>query len=238
MPKLSVIFHTLFARFLLLLVLILGSPIILLLILLPAKYRYKSRIVFRSLQLFYWSVLRSSFVPISFEGWENIPDEPVVFAANHSSSVDIPIVGVLARGKPHVWLAKEDLMQWKLLKWVLPRLAVIVDVNSREKAMRSMINLVRLVKGKNIDVMIFPEGTRYPDDNVHKFYGGFVTLAKLLDRPVVPVYISGANRVYPPDSFWVFYHPMRIVIGKPSKIQEGETEEAFKDRIHGWFLKQ
>lgn len=239
MPKISVILHTLFSRLLLLVVLLLGLPFILLMMLLPQKYRYQSKLVFWGIQFFYWSVVRASFVPVTYEGTENCPkDEPVIFAANHSSSIDIPLVGLLTRGKPHVWLAKSDLMEWKLLKWVLPRLAVLVDVRSREKAMRSMLNLVRLVQGKNIDVMIFPEGTRHPDDKVHKFYGGFVTLAKMLKRSVVPVYIQGANRVYPPDSFWVHRYPIKVVVGKPFRIEEGESDDAFKERVHGWFLKQ
>ncbi len=238
MPKLSVILHTLLSRFLLLLVLLLGLPIVFLMIILPQRYRYQSRIIFWSINFFYWCVIRALFAPISFEGRDNIPDGPVIFAANHSSSIDIPLVGLLTRGKPHAWLAKEDLMSSKLLKWVLPRLAILVDVKSREKAMRSLINLVRLVKGKNIDVMIFPEGTRHPDDKVHKFYGGFVTLSKMLNRPVIPVHISGANRVYPPETFWIISYPIKVLVGKPFTIQEGETDEAFKDRVHRWFIEQ
>lgn len=238
MPKFFTIIHTLITRFLLALLLLLGLPIVLLMILLPERYRYKSRIVFWSMRFFYWAVARVSFVPIKYEGKEHLPKEPVVFIANHQSSVDIPLVGVLARGKPHVWLAKQDLMKGPLLKWVLPRLAVLVDVQSREKAMRSLINLVRLVKGRPIDVMIFPEGGRFPDDKVHAFYGGFVTLAKMLRRPVVPVYISGANKAYPPDTFWIKSHPITVVIGKPFILKEGESDQAFKERVHQWFLQQ
>ncbi len=238
MPKLSVVIHTLVSRFLLCLVLLFGLPIIFLMMILPQRYRYKSRIVFWGVNFFYWSVVRASFVPITLEGRDNIPDGPVIFAANHSSSIDIPLVGILTRGKPHAWLAKEDLMDWQLLKWVLPRLAILVNVHSREKAMRSLINLVRLVKGKNIDVMIFPEGTRHPDDKVHKFYGGFVTLSKMLDRPVIPVCISGANHVYPPDTFWIANYPIKVVVGKPCSIQEGETDDVFKGRVHRWFVEQ
>ncbi len=238
MPKLSVILHTLFSRFCLLLILILGMPIFLLMIILPERYRYKSRVLFWGMRFFYWVVVKATFVPISFEGEENIPTQPVVFVANHQSALDIPLLGVFTKERPHIWLARQELMQWKLLRWVLPRMAVVIDTESREKAMGSMRRLLRLAQGQNIDVMLFPEGARFPDDKVHKFYGGFVTLAKLLNRKVVPVYISGVNKVYPPNTFWVTRHPITVTAGKPFTIQEGESDDAFKERVYQWFVDQ
>src|SRR3990167_551906 len=234
MVTISVVVRTFFSRFLLLLTLIIGFPVVLLMLVLPEGMRYQNKFLFWSLDLFHRAIIWGASVPVTFKGRENIPNGPVVYAANHQSSLDVPLVGVLARGKPHIWLAKHDLMEWKLLRWVLPRLSVLVDASSQSKAMRSMINLMRIVEGKDIDIMIFPEGGRYPDDKVHPFYGGFVTLAKMLGRPVVPVYISGVNKVYPPDTFWVHYYPIEVVVGKPFMLQEGETDEAFKDRVFAW----
>lgn len=238
MVPISVVVRTLFSRFLLLLTLIVGFPVIIFMMVLPESMRYQNRFLFWCIDLFFRAIVWGSFVPVSFKGREHIPAGPVVYAANHQSSLDVPLVGVLARGKPHIWLAKHDLMEWKLLRWVLPRLAVLVDASSQTKAMRSMINLMRIVEGKNIDIMIFPEGGRYPDEKVHQFYGGFVTLAKMLNRPVVPVYISGVNKVYPPDTFWVYSYPIVVTVGEPFTIQEGETDEAFKDRVYNWFVEQ
>ncbi len=238
MPKISVILHTLISRFFLLLILLVSLPIVLLIIILPARYRYQSRILFWTIRVFYWCVVKASFVPISFEGKEHIPNESAVFVANHQSALDIPLLGVFTRERPHIWLARKELMKWKLLRWILPRIAIVIDTLSREKAMGSMRRLLRLVKGKNIDVMIFPEGARFSDDKVHPFFGGFVTLAKMLNYKVVPVYISGANKVYPPDTFWITYHPVKVIAGKPFTLNEGESDEAFKERVYQWFVEQ
>jgi|GEM_PF-1923307 1-acyl-sn-glycerol-3-phosphate acyltransferase len=238
MPKLSVILHTLISRFLLLLILLLGTPIIFLMILLPEKYRYQSKILFGSMRFFYWAVVKATLVPISYEGGDNVPDEPVVFVANHQSALDIPLLGVFTKGRPHVWLARYELMKWKFLRWVLPRMAVVINPLSREKAMGSLRRLLRLAKAQPLDVMIFPEGARYSDDKVHKFYGGFVMVAKLLNYKVVPVYISGANKVYPPDTFWVKRHPITVIAGKPFELEKDESDDAFKDRVYQWFVAQ
>jgi len=238
MPQLSVIFHTLISRFLLLIIMILGVPVFLLMILLPKKYRYKSKILFGSMRFFYWVVVKATLVPVSFEGGEHIPDEPAVFVANHQSALDIPLLGVFTKGRPHVWLARYELMRWKLLRWVLPRMAVVINPLSREKAMGSLRQLLKLAKAQPLDVMIFPEGARYADDKVHKFYGGFAMVAKMLNYKVVPVYISGVNKVYPPDTFWVTRHPITVTAGKAFELENNESDDAFKERVYQWFVEQ
>ncbi len=238
MPTFLTVVHTLFYRLLFIPIFIGCIPLLIIMMVLPAPVRYRSKFLFKLVNIFYWSVIKASCVPITFEGKEHIPDGPVIFAANHQSSVDIPLVGVLARSKPHVWLATQALMRSTLLRLIVPRLAVMVDTSSREKAMRSMINLVRLAKETNVDIMIFPEGGRFSDDAVHPFYGGFVTLAKMLKRPIIPVYISGANKVYPPKTFWVQWHPIKVTVGKPFELGADESNAQFKDRVYNWFVKE
>jgi len=63
-------------------------------------------------------------------------------------------------------------------------------------------------------------------------------MAKKTGRPVVPVRIFNANKVYPPHSFFVYWHPVTIVVGKPMYINERESDDEFKDRVHEWFTKQ
>ena len=243
MVTISTVLRTFISRFLFLLLIILGSPLVVLMMVLPERIRYKSRVLFWGMNAVYWGVIgimRLCFIPVSYEQEDahSAHKEPVIFVANHQSAIDAPLLGRLARGKPHIWLARSELMTWKFLRWILPRITVVVDVNSRQKAMGSMIRLVRMVQGKDIDVMIFPEGARYPDDKVHPFYGGFVVLAKLLKRPVVPVCILGINKVYPPNTFWVYRYPVKVTVGKPMVMQENETDDAFKDRVHQWFVEQ
>jgi len=243
MVTISTVLRTFISRFLFLLLMVLGLPLVVLMMILPERMRYKSHLLFWGMNGIYWGVIgimRLCFIPVSYteEDGDSAHKEPVIFVANHQSSIDAPLLGRLARGKPHIWLARSELMSWKFLRWILPRLTMVVDVNSREKAMGSMLRLVRMVQGKDIDVMIFPEGERYTDGKIHPFYGGFVVLAKLLKRPVVPVCIVGINKVYPPNTFWVYRYPVKVIVGKPMKLQEHETEKEFKDRVHQWFVEQ
>ncbi len=236
--KILNLIHTIFARTLLFLLILVAIIPIGIVMFLPERIRFTNKFLYWIINVFYWAIIRCSLIPIAFEGRDNIPDEPVIFAANHQSSLDIPLVGVLPRGKPHIWLARAELLKTWFLKIVVSRLTVVANVLSRSAATRSLIRLIKLVEGNNIDVMIFPEGSRFTDDKVHEFFGGFVILAKALNRPVVPVRIFGANKVYPPNSFMVRYHPVKVVVGKPMTIESNETDDQFKKRVYEWFVSQ
>jgi 1-acyl-sn-glycerol-3-phosphate acyltransferase len=230
--------HTLLARLFLFIIMVLFFIPGLILFCMPKEWRYNSRFANWFTDLFYWTVLKGSLLKISFSGLENLPHEPAIFAANHQSSLDIPLVGVLARKTPHVWLARSELMKSWILRWILPRVAVVVDVNYPRKAVQGLLEVLEEVEGKNRHVMIFPEGGRYVDGELRDFFRGFVILAKKMDRPVVPVRIFGVNKVYPPHTFLLRNYPIKVVVGKPMRYQKDDTDETFKDRVVEWFVAQ
>jgi 1-acyl-sn-glycerol-3-phosphate acyltransferase len=232
------IIRTIVSRFLLLCIMVLYFIPILIFICVPQKRRYSSRIIFWFVHVFYWLALKCSLLSIIQIGTENIPDKASIFAMNHQSSFDIPLAGILAHG-PHIWLAKYELMESPILRWVLPLFAVLVDVSSPKRAMASLRTLLALVNGNKRHLMIFPEGGRYTDGAVHPFFGGFVILAKKTGMPVVPVYIANVGKVYPPDSFWVRNeYPIKVIIGTPFVYGEGDTDESFKNKVYAWFIEQ
>lgn len=230
--------RTIFSRLLLIFISIVFAPLFLVMFIVPKRWLMQSSVFFTFVQLFYHLVLKASLVPIIFEGKEHLPKEPAIFVANHQSSLDIPLIGALIGSHPHVWLAKEELMEAFFLRMILPRMAVLVDPTSPRKAMRSLLEIIKLVNGSGAHLMIFPEGTRYTDGQMHEFFAGFVILAKKTGRPVVPVRIFGVHEVYPPDQFWIHHHPIKVVVGEPMVIGETEDDEVFKNRVYAWFLAQ
>ena len=205
-------------------------------ILLPARWRYDNKFYFLLTHFFYKATLLFTFVPITFVGKENIPKEPAVFVANHQSALDIPLVGSLVGGFPQIWLA------WAKLKYywigcVVSRMTVTIDTSTPMKGMRSLVKAIKMVEGKQRNVIIFPEGSRYIDgNNIHDFFAGFVIIAKRTKRPVVPVLILNAYKVYPPGAFFINRYPVKVIVGKPFYFQESETDDAFKNRVRKWFV--
>jgi len=238
MVTIRVFVHTVIAYFLVSCVVIFFAIPAFILLCIPSRFWYDSKIIAWTMCTFYKMIKKSSLTPITYTGIENIPDEPVVFVANHQSSFDIPLLGVLAQCQPHVWLAKHELMNTWLLRFVLPRVAVLVDTSTPRRGMATLLKVVNLVYNKKLHVMIFPEGGRFVKGTIQPFFGGFVILTKKLNRPLVPVYIKGVDKVYPPDSWWVYRQPIEVHVGKPMYIQENEDDESFKNRVHQWFVDQ
>jgi 1-acyl-sn-glycerol-3-phosphate acyltransferase len=237
--EIGMILRNLFSRFLLIVISIIFFIPIMIFLLMPEKYRYRYPIIFYPVHLFYWAILKCTFLHISYIGLENIPkNEPVIFAANHQSTLDIPLVGVLSKGVPHVWLAKAELMDSIIIRWVVPLLSVLVDVSSPRNAMLSLRKIVNIVNNHHRNLIIFPEGTRRIDGKVHSFFGGFAIIAKKTGRPVVPVCIVGINKAYPPETFWLRLYPIKVIVGKPFLYEQHDTDESFKIRVHQWFDEQ
>jgi 1-acyl-sn-glycerol-3-phosphate acyltransferase len=230
--------RTLLSRFILLLFMIVYFPILLICMCFSQKVLFKSKVFFWIGDFFYRFMAFLSFLPITFKGKENIPTEPAIYAANHQSSLDIVLLGQLVHRRPHVWLATVDLLISRVLRFVSPRVAVIVDTITPMRAMRSLVQVIKIINGDKMNIMIFPEGGRYSDGAIHEFFSGFVILAKKTGFPVVPVRIFGLDRAYPRDSFIVHRVPITVVIGKPIYYQESDTDEQFKNRVYQWFLDQ
>ena len=237
--KIGTVVRSIVSRFLLIVITIIFFIPLVIFIFMPEKYRYKYPIFFYPVHWFYVAILKGSMLPITYKGLENIPkDKPVIFVANHQSALDIPLLGVVSKYVPHVWLAKAELMDSIFIRWIVPLLSVLVDVDSPRAAMLSLRKILNVVNNHYRNLMIFPEGTRYVDGEIHNFLGGFVILAKKLGRPVVPVCIIGINKAYPPETFWVERYPITVIVGKPFMYEENDTDELFKDRVHQWFVEQ
>lgn len=233
--------RTLVSRLLLLLLIILFLPFFIVALALPNGWFYKSKIYFWCIDILYRLIVKAALLPVTYKGLENIPQgQELIFASSHQSSLDIPLVGVLVKRYPHIWLATQMLTEsWAFRLW-LPRIpsALLIDTEQPRKAMRTLLQTIRIAKRNKLHVMIFPEGGRYTDGAVHEFFKGFAMLARRMDRPVVPIRIFGAEKAYPPGSFLVHYSPITVVVGKPFIMQPGESKQAFTERVRAWFLEQ
>jgi 1-acyl-sn-glycerol-3-phosphate acyltransferase len=230
--------HTILVRLLVFFVLLFSLVPFSLIALMPRRYRFKSRFAFWVVDLFYRAVLRLLLVPITIHNRHYLPDEPAIFAANHQSTLDIPLLGALCGGKPHIWLARADLLESVFLRIIIPIFAIVVDLTSPSKASSATRNLLRLAQETKAHILLFPEGARYTDGKVHDFLNGYVFIAKRTGRPLVPVAILGVNLIYPPGQFLLYSAPIHVVIGKPFQFGADETDEAFKQRVYDWFEQQ
>lgn len=134
-------------------------------------------------------------------GKENIPkmgEGPVVFVANHASYVDPVVMWVSAPPRAIRFLARSSLWRVPLLRGLISRVGAIpVDPESADrKALKRAA--ASLKRGECVG--IFAEGTRMRKHNKpYNAHGGFVLIAQMGKAKIVPVGITGADRIAGPD---------------------------------------
>ena len=103
----------------------------------------------------------------------------------------------------------------------------------------SFLRACGLAKGHARHLVLFPEGTRYDDGEIHEFHSGFALLATKLGRPILPICMQGMNEFMPKGT--ILINPgaakLKIVVGEPIYCGQDETIDAFTVRVHEWFCK-
>ena len=130
-------------------------------------------------------------IELIVKGKHNLQDRNYIFASNHASLIDIPLL-LIAVNRYTVFIAKSELSKIPIFKSILDRAGFIfVDRKNNDSAVKSMNNLMEDIKKIPRSVAIFPEGTRTSDGNLLPFKKGAAIFAINTDIPVVPVAISG-----------------------------------------------
>lgn len=155
-------------------------------------------------------------------GRENIPLEgPLIVVSNHMSHAD-PIVVGGALTRPVYFMAKEDLFKKPFLRWLITNInAFPVKRGSADRgAIKRGMEILK--EGKVLG--IFPEGGRRDDPRVEEAKQGAAFLAAKTGAPIVPIAVSGTNRVLPRGSFLPRLAKIRVNIGQPIRfVQEEEV---------------
>lgn len=122
---------------------------------------------------------------LRYEGRDNIPKNiPVIYASNHRTNADPPLVGAGARGK-YAFMAKEELFKNKLFAWLIRSLGAFPVARGKGDTTVIDTAVERLESGRSL--MIFPEGTRSKDGKVHRGHTGAALIAARSGKQIVPV---------------------------------------------------
>ena len=143
---------------------------------------------------------------------------PVIFAANHSSHLDAPLVtSVLPERFRHhiVTMAAADYFFDSRLKAVYFSFALNAVPIERTRVNRSSADRAGSLIGLGWNLLIFPEGGRSPDGWGQPHRGGAAWLAARSGRPVVPVHIKGTGRLWPRGARRVYTGQTTVTFGAP-----------------------
>jgi len=137
---------------------------------------------------------------IAIEGAiDEIPrDGPVILASNHTSNLDVIVIGSWLTprlGRRIHWLGKKEVFDWPIVGWAAAR-GGVHPVDRGAADVEAFRLASRILDEGNI-LFVFPEGTRSQDGALQAGRDGVASLAVRTGAPIVPLGISGSNRVWP-----------------------------------------
>ena len=169
-------------------------------------------------------------VRLSVHGCEHVANlrSPVIFAGNHVSHLDGPVVLMSLPGKLRRRTAVAALATFyfpqatnpleKALHATLFNLATIffnVFPVPRGAGFRDSLRNAGFLVEHNWNVLIFPEGTRNPEGHMQAFREGIGLLVSELKVPVVPFYVEGTFQMMPRGAWISRPGPVTVTFGEP-----------------------
>jgi len=148
-------------------------------------------------------------------GAENLRKHPVaVYAANHTSYMDTPVIFSTLPFQFRI-LAKKELWTMPFIGWHLNRSGQIpVDSVSSSSTVSSLGAAVRALRA-GMPLFVFPEGARTPDGTTQPFLAGAAFLAIRSQVPLVPIALSGVYDLLPIHTRHFYPGEITLTVGDP-----------------------
>jgi 1-acyl-sn-glycerol-3-phosphate acyltransferase len=165
----------------------------------------------------FWSQLIINTIrsPLTVTGMEHVDiSKPHVYAVNHASAMDIPILYI---GLPFQFriVFKKELLFYPIVGWHLKRSGqVCIDQQRPTNSISSIRSALKGLKA-GMPLVIFPEGGRTPDGSIKPFLPGAFFLAIKAQVDIVPVALIGSYELLPMDTYHIKCRPVEMRIGKP-----------------------
>ncbi len=183
--------------------------------------------------------LARPFVKLEVRGVEHLANisSPVIFAANHQSHLDTPVIlqalpprwryrvaPAMAKEffKPHFYPRQFGRKAWltnSLNYYLASAFFNAFPLPQRESGTRQTLRYIGELFAEGFSLLIFPEGKRTDAGEINRFQPGIGMIASRLDVPVVPVRLRGLDRVL--HHTWKFpvRGPGRVIFGAPISLK-------------------
>ena len=184
----------------------------------------------------FWSQLIMKIIcsPTSVTGLDKIDtSKPLVYAVNHASALDIPVLYVYLPFQFRIAFKKE-LLAYPIVGWHLRRSGQIcVDQQNPAASIGSIRSALKSLKS-GMPLVIFPEGGRTPDGQVKPFLPGAFFLAIKAQVDIVPVALVGTYELLPMDTYHIKCRPLEMRVGKPISTAGYSLRnmEELSDKVH------
>ena len=165
----------------------------------------------------FWSqlIMKTICSPVKVTGLEKIDtSKPHVYAVNHASALDIPMLYVYLPFQFRI-VFKKELLSYPVIGWHLKRSGQIcIDQQKPAASIGSIRAALKSLKA-GMPLVIFPEGGRTPDGEIKPFLAGAFFLAIKARVDIVPVALVGTYELLRMNTYHIKCRPLEMRIGEP-----------------------
>lgn len=162
-----------------------------------------------------WLIMKTIFSPVTVTGLEKIDTtRTLVYAVNHASALDIPVLYVNLPFQFRIAFKKE-LLVYPVVGWQLKRSGQIcLDQQNPTRSVGAIKSAVKSLRA-GMPLVIFPEGGRTNDGHIKPFLPGAFFLAIKAQVDIVPIALVGTFELLPMDTYHIKCRPLEMRVGEP-----------------------
>jgi 1-acyl-sn-glycerol-3-phosphate acyltransferase len=169
---------------------------------------------------------RAAGIRVEVSGQQNVPPgASCIFLCNHVSNLDPPVILPAIPGRSSV-LLKKELMRIPILGTAM-RMGQFVPVErgNRREAAKQSVSAAAAALNSGLHILIFAEGTRSKDGRLAAFKRGPFYLAQETGACIIPVAISGTEKMMRKHSAAILPGTARIQMLPPIDPAKYATRE-------------
>ncbi len=162
-----------------------------------------------------WLIMKTALSPVTVIG--SIPMEgsrPRVFAVNHASALDIPVLYVYLPFQFRI-VFKSELLAYPFVGWHLKRSGqVCINQQNPAASIGAIKSAVKSLRN-GLPLVIFPEGGRSTDGQLQPLLPGAFFLAIKAQAEIVPIALIGTYDLLPMNTYHIKPRPLEMRVGEP-----------------------
>lgn len=162
-----------------------------------------------------WLIMKTILSPVKVIGLDKIDtSKPHVYAVNHASAMDIPVLYVNLPFQFRI-VFKKELLVYPVVGWQLRRSGqVCIDQQKPTNSIAAIRSAVKSLKA-GMPLVVFPEGGRTPDGEIKPFLPGASFLALKAQVDIVPIALVGTHELLPMNTYHIKCRPLEMRVGEP-----------------------
>jgi len=196
-------------------------------------FRDRERVLHSFARAWTIGVMKIILSPVTVRGLEKInTSKTYVYAANHASALDIPVLYANLPFRFRI-VFKKELLSYPIIGGYLKRSGQVCI--NQQAPTRSIADIRSAVKGlrAGIPLVIFPEGGRTPDGDVKPFLPGAFFMAIKAQVDIVPIALIGTFELLPMNTYHIKCRPLEMRVGAPISTAglKAHDLEALSDKV-------